>query len=162
MHDHNELLDLFIDFIEKIGIPVSEGEVKQGTFLPSIEIRNGGLIVDRKNLEYPGDLLHEAGHIAVTRKNERSGLCGNVTDNNPEKDGDEFAVLLWTYAVCLHLRIHPSVVFHEAGYKGDSQWLINTFENGTYMGLPLLVWMGLAHDKNHPQGYPAMIKWLRD
>jgi hypothetical protein len=155
-------VDTICSFLSSIGIDVVEGDVPAGTFLPAIEIRNGRLIYDPAQLNYPGDLLHEAGHIAVTTVAQRQSLSGNITENDPQKNGDEIAVLLWTYAACLHIGLSPDVVFHADGYRGDSEWIITNLQSGTYIGLPLLVWMGLAHDSRHPEGFPKMIKWLRD
>jgi hypothetical protein len=155
-------IDTICSFLSSIGIDVMVGEVPPGTFLPAIEIKNGKLIYDPAQLNYPGDLLHEAGHIAVTTAAQRPALSGNITENDPQKNGDEMAVLLWSYAACLHIDLPPEVVFHADGYKGESQWIITNFQTGQYIGLPLLVWMGLAHNDKHPEGFPKMIKWLRD
>jgi hypothetical protein len=116
------------------------------------------LVIDQQQLLYPGDVLHEAGHIAVTTAAERPLLSGNITENNPEKEGEELAVLLWTYAACQALGLPAEVVFHPAGYKGQSEWLITNFEQGNYIGLPLLAWMGLTTSNT----FPAMKRWLRE
>lgn len=156
------VIDTICSFLSSIGIDVIEGDVPPGTFLPAIEINNGKIIYDPAQLKYPGDLLHEAGHIAVTTAAQRPTLSGNITENDPGKQGDEIAVLLWSYAACLHIGLPPHVVFHADGYKGESDWIVSNFESGQYIGLPLLVWMGLAYDDKHPEGFPKMIKWLRD
>ena len=144
-------------FLTQIGIPIQRSTLIDETFLPGILIDRGRLIIDLQKLAYPGDILHEAGHIAVTSATERPLLGGNITINNPQKEGDELAVLLWTYAACRQINTDPSVVFHPMGYKGQSDWLIDQFERGQYMGLPLLVWMGLTTT----DGFPAMQRWLR-
>lgn len=151
------MVDLLIQFIRSIGIEVTEGEVAAETFVPGIEIVQGSLVIDRKKLLYPGDLLHEAGHIAVTVPGDRAGMNGNVMVNNPEKEGEELAVLLWTYSATVHLQLPPEVVFHPHGYKGQSKWLIESFTSGTYIGLPLLVWMGMTDNESYPQ----LKSWLR-
>jgi len=152
-----DYLDRILEFLASIGLPVRETSFDKTGFLPGLLIEKGELLLDRASLLYPGDVLHEAGHIAVTTAAERPLLGANVTENHPEKDGDELAVLLWTYAACRHLSIPPVVVFHPEGYKGQSTWLINTFTNGQYIGLPLLVWMGLTTT----DGFPTMTRWLR-
>jgi len=151
-------LDQIVAFLAAIGQPVRETSFKKKGFLPGLLIENGELLLDRARLLYPGDVLHEAGHIAVTVAAERPLLGANVTENHPEKEGEEIAVLLWTYAACRHLGLPPEVVFHPAGYKGQSEWLISSFEAGQYMGLPLLVWMGLTTS----DGFPQMVRWLRE
>jgi hypothetical protein len=153
-----DYLDRMLSFLTSIGLPVRETSFDKTGFLPGLLIEKGELLLDRTHLLYPGDVLHEAGHIAVTAAAERSLLGANVTENHPEKEGEELAVLLWTYAACRHLAIPPVVVFHPEGYKGQSEWLIKSFTNGQYMGLPLLVWMGLTTN----EGFPAMTRWLRE
>lgn len=151
-------LNQMLEFLAGIGITVRETAFEKTGFLPGLLIENGELLLDRARLLYPGDVLHEAGHIAVTAAAERPLLGANVTENHPEKEGEELAVLLWTYAACQALAIPPAVVFHPAGYKDQSEWLIASFDSGQYIGLPLLVWMGMTTT----DGFPQMMRWLRE
>jgi hypothetical protein len=153
-----DYLGRMLEFLASIGLPVRETSFDKPGFLPGLLIEKGELLLDRTRLRYPGDVLHEAGHIAVTVAAERPLLGANVTENHPEKEGEELAVLLWTYAACRHLGIPPVVVFHPEGYKGKSEWLLDTFREGQYVGLPLLVWMGLTTT----EGFPTMTRWLRE
>lgn len=66
-----EILERIIQFLDNIGIDVIEQELEGECFLPGIEIKKETIFYDKKRLKYPGDLLHEAGHIAVTPKEER-------------------------------------------------------------------------------------------
>lgn len=150
-------VDLLLAFVREIGLEVREAALPQPTFLPGLLLERGGLVVDRQRLLYPGDILHEAGHLAVSTAAERPTVGGNVTDHNPEKEGEEMAVHAWCYAACVALHLSPAVVFHDQGYKGSSSWFINTFQQGTYIGLHLLVWMGLTTN----EAYPRMERWLR-
>jgi hypothetical protein len=88
---------------------------------------------------------------------ERPALGGHVTEHNPEKEGEELAVHCWCYAACVALQLPAAVVFHPDGYRGGAAWLVDNFEAGTYIGLPLLVWMGLSTTAD----YPRMTRWLR-
>jgi len=153
-----DYLDRMLKFLTSIGLPVRETSFEKTGFLPGLLIDKGELLLDRARLLYPGDVLHEAGHIAVTVAAERPLLGANVTENHPEKEGEELAVLLWTYAACQYLDIPPVVVFHPEGYKGQSEWLIKSFTTGQYIGLPLLVWMGMTTT----EGFPTMTHWLRE
>ena len=144
-------------FLEAIGIPLVETRLSELTFLPGLLIQAGTLLVDPTQLRYAGDILHEAGHIAVTLPAERSQLQDNITADRPDKTGDELAVLLWTYAACHYLDLPLEVVFHRGGYKGQSPWLIDTFSRQVYVGLPLLVWMGMTQADR----FPLMTHWLR-
>ena len=152
-----------INFIQSIDIPVQFENITRQTFLPGITIRNGVLVVDREKLLYPGDLLHEAGHIAVTPSAERRLLDEERTEQFD--DGNEMAAIAWSYAACRHLNIDPRVVFHEHGYKGQNEKLINDFNNGQCMGAPLLDWHGMANYGQHnpewaTNRYPNMKHWL--
>lgn len=160
--ENASLLQRICSFIKEVGIPVTEGEINDQTFLPGIEIVNGGLVYDSEKLLYPGDLLHEAGHIALVPAKFRDKTSGNMKDLDFSTDGEEIGVLLWTYAACLHIGLPPQVVFHPDGYKGQSEWLIEQFTSGQYIGLPLLQWMQLCHPRDKAPGFPVMQKWLRD
>ena len=152
-----DYLPAILHFLARIGIPVEEAPLSPDTFLPGILIHEGRLRIDRQRLLYPGDVLHEAGHLAVTAAAERPTLGGHLTENHPEKEGEELAVLLWTYAAALAMNLPGEVVFHPAGYNGNSAWLLESFRSGQYIGLPLLVWMGLST----PEDFPRMTRWLR-
>lgn len=161
----SQLISLLRSFLSQIGIETREQPIDKPTFLPGLFIQNGILLIDPEQLLYPGDILHEAGHIAVSLPDDRLQMSGNITENRPDKAGEEMAVLLWTYAACLYLQLDPRMVFHPAGYHGQSDWLVAQFTAGNYIGLPLLVWMGLAlppASKGDVSGFPQMTKWLRD
>lgn len=155
------ILERIFRFFDKISIQYNFTEIETETFLPGIQIKNGVLQIDLQKLKYPGDLLHEAGHIAVTKSEERNVLNDNVIENNAEKAGDEMAVLLWSYAAAKKIGLAPEIVFHEDGYKGEAIWLREQFEGKNYIGLPLLQWMGLT-DVEGKDAFPKMKVWLRE
>ncbi|WP_233454822.1 hypothetical protein [Hymenobacter negativus] len=148
-------------FLAEIGIPTQEVELSVETFLPGILIENGGLLIDPAKLLYPGDILHEAGHLAVTPAAERAQLAGNVMAGKPDQngiDGEEIVAMLWSYAASEVIGMPPEIVFHPDGYRNASNWILNNFRQGIYPGLPLLVWMGLTTT----EGFPKMTRWLRE
>jgi len=152
-----------IDFIQSIGIPVRYENIAGQTFLPGMTIKQGTLVVDMEKLLYPGDLLHEAGHIAMTPAADRQIL--DETNTGQFDDGNEMAAMAWSYAACKHLNIDPLVVFHDHGYRGANRSLAANFEQGQYLGAPLLDWHGMANYGDHnPEyavsSYPNMKHWL--
>jgi hypothetical protein len=152
-----------VAFLENIDLPVRLGEVPEPSLLPGITIQAGGLLIDEARLLYPGDLLHEAGHLAVLPPAVRSGVHGDAGDDG----GLEMAAIAWSYAAAVHLGLSPSVVFHEAGYRGGAQALIDNFTAGRYIGVPVLEWIGLTAVDGRAKAlgvppYPSMLKWLRD
>ena len=147
-------------FLAEIGIPTQEVALTTETFLPGILIDNGGLLIDPARLLYPGDILHEAGHLAVTPAAERVQLAGNVLAGKPKQqgtDGDEIVAILWSYAAARAIGMPSEIVFHPDGYHGSSSWILDNFRQSVYPGLPLLVWMGLTTNEE----FPAMTRWLR-
>ena len=159
-------IDLVLDFLKTIGIDSDRRDIPEPSFLPGIKIEAGRLVVDVEKLKYPGDLLHEAGHIAVTPSAERLQMFEDVK-NDSLATSLEIVTILWSFAALRHLNLPTAFVFHEGGYKGQSDWFIEQFESGNYIGLPLLQWMGMTVDEkkalelNLPP-FPYMLKWLRD
>lgn len=152
-----------IHFLEQIGIPVVKTELPGDCFLPGLALRGNTILMDPEKMKYPGDLLHEAGHIAVTEEALRPLIGSEDMDPEWPSAGDEIASILWSYAALTHLGIPPEVVFHPDGYKEQSDWFIEQFQNKNYIGLPLLEWMGFcsASEKDGVEAFPKMIKWLR-
>ncbi len=149
-------------FLAEIGLAVAEADLSAAdTFVPGIFIDHGRLLIDPPKLLYPGDLLHEAGHLAVVPPAERAQLSGNIMAGKPEQvgtDGEEIVAMLWSYAASEAIGLPPEVVFHPHGYHNASTWIIDNFRQGIYPGLPLLVWMGLTTT----EGFPRMTRWLRE
>jgi len=160
-----EMLTFILNFLKKINIPVLEKKLDHNCILPGLDIVSNTILLDRKLLKHPGDLLHEAGHLAVTPEEQRKWIGTKKMDVSWPTDGDEIAAILWSYAALHYLKIPAKTVFHEAGYKNQSNWLIEQFENKNYMGLPLLEWMGLCNGisetNNNTSKFPVLKKWLR-
>jgi hypothetical protein len=157
---------LAVAFVRRIGLEVAFGPICDSgvtTFLPGIRIERGMLLVDRARLLEAGDLLHEAGHLAVMTPEDRERADGPL-EASP---ADEMMAIAWSYAATIHLALPPAFVFHDAGYRGGSQALIDNFAHGRFVGVPMLDWIGLTVDPNRSGAkegavYPTMIKWLRD
>lgn len=161
-----ETTDRICNFLGNIGIEVTFRSIDRSTFLPGILIENGTLVVDLDQLLYPGDLLHEAGHIAVETPERRPFLQDDVEAGKSPGESLEMAVILWSYAALRHLDLAPEVVFHPTGYKGNALWLQEEFAEGRYLALPLLQWMGMTYDEKTAaqeggEPFPAMRCWLR-
>ncbi len=148
-------------FIAGVGIPVEPALLEASTPCPGMVARRGVLLVDEARLAYPGDLLHEAGHIAVCDPALRPSLEAIGDDG-----GEEMAAIAWSYAASRELGLEPRVLFHPAGYKGGADALIAAFEGQGGVGVPLLEWYGmtLGPKSAAAQGaapFPHMRRWLR-
>jgi hypothetical protein len=151
-----------IEFIRSVGLEVELGEVTESTFVPGITIRQGRLVVDVGRMRYPGDMLHEAGHLAVAVPERRRMLHLDIGQNGAE----EMMAIAWSYAAALRIGIDPTIVFHPAGYRGGSDSLLANFSEGRYLSLPMLEWTGMAYGPKRAQEegiapYPHMLRWLR-
>ena len=145
-----------IAFLEAIGIEVAAAELGDDTFLPGLTVEGRRLVYDEAKLLYPGDLLHEAGHIAVAGPSAVDEFGGEL----------EIAAILWSYAAVLHVGIDPAIVFHDAGYRGKARGLLRTFGFGVYPGLPYLEAAGMAFGPRRAEElgvapFPHMVSWLR-
>lgn len=152
-----------VAFLREIGVEVRAAEISAETILPGIDVYHGAILVDESKLAYPGDLLHEAGHVAVTPSEKRKRLDGDVG----KKASEEMMAIAWSYAAAVHLQLDLRVLFHSGGYKGWSESLIENFTEGRYFGVPMLQWIGLTVDEKRAEemsvaAYPRMVRWLVD
>lgn len=158
----DSLTKTLVTFLHDIGLVVRPGRAPERTFVPGIWIDHGVLVVDEASLRFPGDLLHEAGHLAVTSPERRPTIVG---DAGPDA-AEEMMAIAWSYAAVVYLQLDPAVVFHAEGYRGGSAALIDNFQQGRYFGLPMLQWLGMTYDAiqaptHQIAPYPHMLQWLR-
>ncbi len=155
-------------FLDRIGIPVVVEPLPADTCLPAMTVRYGKLIVDPDRVGHPGDLLHDAGHIAVLAPEERD-LLASVPEGN---GAQEMGTIAWSYAAAMEIGITLETLFHEHGYHGGGSigsgggYLATAFAEGRFVGAALLDYygMGLSPEKAQAQGvapYPHMLRWLR-
>ncbi len=157
------IITKIVTFLDTIGIPAITGPVEGETLLPGLTVQGGTLLFDPDRLTWPGDLLHEAGHIAVADPALRDQL-GDV-DTDP---GTEMAAIAWSYAAALEIGIDPAIVLHEGGYRqvGGGAAILHNFNTGKYIGAPMLQWYGMTAEPHQAEAfgmpaYPTMTHWLR-
>jgi hypothetical protein len=137
------------------------------SFLPGVGLRAGGLVVDEERLAHPGDLLHEAGHIAATPAWARPSLSGGIDVPGLDAPKLEWAAIPWSYAGAVAAGIDPAEVFHEGGYGGRGPRLLSNFRHGVPIGVHLLEEAGMTATGSRADAlgvppYPHMLRWLRD
>jgi hypothetical protein len=166
MQHRPQILDKCIQFLNNIGIATSFRKIENGSFLPGLLIEEGCIVIDNEALLHAGDILHEAGHIAVVPAERRSLLNQQAIIESKERETEEMMAIAWSYAACIHLQIDPHIVFHEQGYKGDGKSIVESFQAGQFFGTPMLQWCKMTIEpKNAKPGepvYPQMLKWLRE
>lgn len=166
-YNAEEYLQKCIAFLHEIGIGTTFEKLEGTCFLPGLSIKNGKIIIDREQLLFPGDILHEAGHIAVVPAAERQCLDASAIEKREHREAEEMMAIAWSYAACIHLGLDPYIVFHDEGYQGGGSYIADNFGNKNYFGLPMLQWKGMALDeinacKQNLQAYPHMIRWVLD
>ncbi len=159
-------LEQIVAFLNSIGVATRQGVVPGDAFLPGIRVTRGALVYDPPTLRWPGDLLHEAGHIATTPAALRGTLDGGIELPGDVGHATEAEVSAWAYAAACHLQLDPAVVFHGGGYQGAAPALVATFALGVYPGAPGLAAAGMTHVGAAARAaglsvYPRMVRWLR-
>lgn len=154
------LTERLATFVHGIGIELRAATLPADTLLPGLDIRDGAILVDQARLSHPGDILHEAGHLAVTEPTARQA------PHLSPSPGDEMASIAWSYAALRYLDVDPAIVFHAEGYKGGSDAIIENFAAGHYFGVPLLQLYGMSYEPRRAAEkgvapFPHMLRWLR-
>lgn len=156
-------LALIAKSLREIGIPTRIANLGDDDQLPGVRIVRGSLLIDERKLLYPGDIVHEAGHIAVLPAEDRALIEGTL----PSDPGQEMAALAWSYALATSFDLPLEMVFHDA-FKAGGPWLRELFTSGAELGVPLLQCWSMTRSRSAPAGFdtlpvfPAMACWLRD
>ncbi|WP_423604951.1 hypothetical protein [Sphingomonas sp. MS122] len=156
------LVARIVTFLERIGIPVIVDQVPEDALLTGATVRRGALVFDPEMLAWPGDLLHEAGHIAVTDPAVRA-----AQDDVSPDPGEELAAMAWSYAAAVAIGIDPQIVFHDGGYLGGGGNYLESYCNGgTGIGVPMLQYYGMSAEPHQAEAlgrasFPSMTRWLR-
>lgn len=156
-----------LQFLDEIGIPVYISDTPVEGFLSGLAITDGAIHIHYPDLLYPGDILHEAGHIAVVPAAERSSLNQHNIAVRPAREAEEMAAIAWSYAATRYLGIDSRFVFHDNGYRGGGRNMADNFDKGYYFGVPILQWAGMTFEQqqaaeNSTAPYPVMQRWLRE
>lgn len=128
------------DFVRSIGIEMRACNIDRKTLFPGLDIRAGAVMIDESKLLHPGNILHEAGHIAVHALSRRS-----QPKFSPTK-GEELGALAWSYAAALRLGLSAELVFYPGSFTGWATALIENFGEGRYVSVPLLQRYGMAFE----------------
>lgn len=156
----DSLVIKIITFVRSVGIEVRSCSIDWKTLFPGLDIRGGAVLVDESQLIHPGNILHEAGHLAVHEPARRKDF-----KFSPAK-GEELSALAWSYAAVVHLRLSAELVFYPGSYQGWDTVLLESFAEGRFIGVPLLQRYGMAIEPRQAaesgvEPYPHILRWLR-
>lgn len=174
-----------VEFVSRIGIDVMCAPVRD-SHIPYVSISDGGLVVDLDKV-FPGDVLHEAGHLAVVPQPFRSKANGDLADvqramgRHLEIYGDrglggwpedpvcrallqcgEAEAIAWQYAAARAIDLPEEWLFPEASFDDAWQSLLIGLKLGSHMGIHGLQaagWTSTRPGAATP-AYPELAFWL--
>lgn len=182
--DRSVQLDCISRFLAKLGFSVQRRCLtSRPTFIPGIYVEGMTLLVDTDMLLSPGDILHDAGHVAITPSIFRPHMIGGdfsaaltphasrycdthpFIDDNGTEDPIYRALLqvgeheaqAWSYAAVVASGIPPESVFHADGYEGRSEEIMLRMSIRRHFGINGLQ----AAKMTTVATFPAMIRWLQ-
>lgn len=176
-----------IEFVRSIGIPVTVTELTaKSTFLPRVRIQAGELLVDPG--VFPGDILHEAGHIATIPEPFRHLADGNLSavframgeyveeelvdiggyKEDPIARGimqcSDPEATAWQYAAAKHIGLPDKWLFPKESYNGDAMGILLGLKSSRYLGINGLQAAGWTVIRATPYRplpeYPKLVRWL--
>jgi hypothetical protein len=173
-----------VAFLREIGLTVTEDPTAK-SFMRKVAIDKGTL---RYRPDAPvGDLLHEAGHLAIIPTRFRSYMDGNITigikrmfdelgqENTPPDSPIYHACLqssdteatAWAWAVGVHLGIPEELVIEDNQYGRTGATIRACLAARAYLGINGLTWAGYCAS-NAPYAkvsgkplYPQLAFWLQ-
>lgn len=179
-----------IEFLRSIGLTVEvsdEAAAPPESFLPGVMVRNGGLVVYPG--AFPGDLLHEAGHLCTLCSPFRELADGNLSKAfaeitrymraNPEgllkwpEDPVSRAAMqcsdpeatAWQYAAAQHIGLPDKWLFPKGSYAGNAATTLMALKTNSYMGINGLQAAGWTYARRNPSRpeqlvYPKLAFWM--
>lgn len=168
-------------FLDRIGIPVILSPGADG-FLPGIRILGGSILVTAADDGLAGDLLHEAGHVAVVPAlfrplidDDVSGLepaFGEYIEAHPDgfsypedpvcrgiiQSGEQEAAA-WSYAAAVAAGIDPWLPFSK-GFNDEGRDVLERMRIRQHYGINGLAAGGMTRLRG-ADAFPSMIRWLQ-
>lgn len=182
MRDH-QVLPAILAFLDDIGLWAEIGSVPEDAFLPGLLIRDGGLVIDPEACLCAGDVLHEAGHLAILPSRLRPSVGGNVeaclerlraTHPADPTDpawacvgiGGDTPAIAWSFAAALAVGLPTPAIFIQEGYQAQAganpMALHDQLVMGVFPGILHLARAGLTDSPlaaPGPMTFPRMRRW---
>lgn len=169
-------------FLTNLGFRLVRKSVRQKTAVPGIHINTGmTLEIDLTRLLSPGDIFHEAGHVAIVPSLFRAKAKGDIEKSlHPlyerycklhqfmmcyKEDpigraiiqASEVEAQAWSYAAAVAAAIPPESVFHAQAYNGGGETILAMMSIGRHYGVHGLQAAKMTTVKT----YPTMLRWLQ-
>lgn len=179
-YPHTQSRDRVVAFLTRIGMPVHEGYVPYESFSRHVAPVGGTLVYE--SYAHPGDMLHEAGHLAIIPSIFRSKIHGDVDDTlEPLSEAyfkdhpDAFArnredpiarhlmqcgdpeAIAWSYAAALAAGVDTFLPFENGFVTQDPRMIHDSVKVGCYAGINGLRAAGFL---KHVSDFPRLERWL--
>lgn len=179
-----------LEFLNRVGIPaiaVTGDEAVAKAFTPHVLIKNGTLEVDVDHV-FPGNILHEAGHLAIVPAPFRhlaSGTLGAVQkamgayfEANPggmmvyPEDPICRAIMqcsdteatAWQFAAAQEVGLPDELLFPDDAFDGQGPENLQRLKANSYFGINGLQAAGWTRVRANPRStvpvYPKLAFWL--
>jgi hypothetical protein len=168
-----------LDFLTGIGMTVAVGK-REDAFLPGVSIA-GGILTYDPEVATVGDVLHEAGHLAVIPSIFRDHLSPNADsvsdlykkwfEDHPEAfeypenpvgrailQSGETEAIAWSYAAAVVTGVSPEELFLNGFGSDGVEDLTIGLSTGRYLGVNGLHHSGMTTLKE----FPKMIRWMQE
>lgn len=163
-------------FLSRIGIQLSFTCETPASFVPGVWINNEQIYCNCEQLRCVGDLLHEAGHLAVTPQEMRarwlpggfdfhgiedlSPLLKDGTENPLSHrliNGDEQAAITWSYAAAIEIGIDVYDMHLDTDFDGEWEPTVLSLQLKCHAGVNNLQRIKMTTK----QIFPKMLRWLQ-
>jgi hypothetical protein len=176
-------LNVIDNFLTGLGFNLRRNSIGWRTFVPGIFVNGMTIMVDSDRLLSPGDIFHDAGHVATVPSMFRDRLRGNVgkslvpvmrayfrthdlmLDDRGTEDPvcrgllqcSEAEAIAWSYAAAVASGLPPESVFHPKAYDGEAATVQVMLSLGSHFGVHGLQ----AAKMTTVRTYPKMMLWLQ-
>ena len=182
------MIQRVVSFLRALGLEVEEtNEVRDDSFVPGVWLSRGRVIVN-VDVAHVGDVLHEAGHLAIipstmrqlVRPGELPGtdleraieeyMATHVLADDLGREDPTFRAILqmgdceataWAYAACREIGILPQILFAE---RGNGTVPYDGFGASIWEALDARAYFGInglqAAGYCTVRDFPRMRRWL--
>lgn len=173
----NNSIQQAIIFLKGIGFNTERGEVTANSFVPNITIKNGEIVYNEEALV--GDMLHEAGHLAILPAKYRSICQANVgrsvaeiwkhadAAGELEVDSPMYRALIqasdpeataWAWAAGKEIGIAEEEIIPDFQYQGTGEEIRSMLSARCYLGINGLRAAGML---DSVKTFPKLTRWVQ-
>lgn len=170
-------MEEIIAFLNEIGIKTSRGNVPSNSFMPNIAIQDGSIIYNKDATL--GDLLHEAGHLAIIPKKYRPMCQGDMDESMRAifdkaeiagemiPDSTIYCALIqssdpeataWAWSAGRHIGIEPQDIIADYLYEGTGADVRLMLSLNCYLGINGLRAAGML---TSVKSFPHLTQWTQ-